>query len=115
MKLKATRRLLTLLCMAMAVQEAAKAGQAPVALGSAGNFAVLAGSTVTSSGATVINGNLGLGPGTSVSGFPPGTVTGTKHIADPTAQAVQSDLTIAYNDAAGRSTACVSVAGNLGG
>ena len=101
--------------MALAIRQAANAAEAPVALGSAGNFDVLAGSTITSSGATAIKGNLGLWPGTSISGFPPGTVSGTKHIADPTAQAAQSDLTIAYNDAAGRSTSPVSVAGNLGG
>src|SRR5436190_14181041 len=115
MKSKATLKILTLLVMALAIRQAANAAEAPVALGSAGNFDVLAGSTITSSGATAIKGNLGLWPGTSISGFPPGTVSGTKHIADPTAQAAQSDLTIAYNDAAGRSTSPVSVAGNLGG
>jgi hypothetical protein len=102
--------------MALGYQhQLALAAEAPVALGSAANFGVLAGSTVTSSGATKINGDLGLWPGTSVSGFPPGTVTGTKHINDPTAKAAQGDLTIAFNDAAGRSTAPHAVAGNLGG
>jgi hypothetical protein len=91
------------------------AAQDPVALGVAGKFAVLAGSTVTSGGATAITGDLGVWPGTSVAGFPPGNVTGTMHVTDPTAQAAQGDLTTAFNDAEGRTLAPVSVAGNIGG
>src|SRR6266852_8560168 len=89
--------------------------QAPVALGSAANFAVLAGSTVTNTGATTVTGDLGVSPGTAVTGFPPGTVTGTTHAGDPAAAQAQSDLTTAFNDAAGRSVGAVTVAGNLGG
>src|SRR5581483_2054237 len=115
-KLNLTARTLTLFWLALAIPpQLATAAQAPVALGSAANFGVLAGSTVTSSGATTVSGDLGLWPGTSVSGFPPGTVTGIMHITDPTAQAAQGDLTTAFNDAAGRSTAPVTVAGNIGG
>src|SRR5256885_1737681 len=94
---------------------ATAAGQAPVALGAAGTFAVLAGSTVTSTGATTVNGDLGLSPGTAVTGFPPGTVNGTMHLADPAAGQAQLDLTTAYNDAAGRTNGAITVAGNLGG
>ena len=90
-------------------------GQAPVALGSAANFAVLAGSTVTNTGATTVTGDLGVSPGTAVTGFPPGTVNGTTHAGDPAAAQAQLDLTTAYNDAAGRSVGAVTVAGNLGG
>lgn len=71
-------------------------------LGTAGNFAVLAGSTVTNTGNSVINGgDVGLDPGTSITGF--GSVTGsyTTHVNDTAAQTAQSDLTTAYNAAAG--------------
>jgi hypothetical protein len=91
---------------------ATTAGQAPVPLGSASTFAVLAASTVTSTGATTINGDLGLSPGTSVTGFP--TVNGTIHAADAAAAQAQLDLTIAYNNAVGR-TGAITLAGNLGG
>src|SRR6185436_8262898 len=87
----------------------------PVVLGTAATFAVLAGSTVTSSGATTVNGDLGVSPGTAVTGFPPGLVNGTTHAGDAAAAQAQLDLTTAYNDAAGRTVGAVSVAGNLGG
>jgi hypothetical protein len=93
----------------------APAGQAPVALGSATTFAVLAGSTVTNTGATTVNGNLGLSPGTAVTGFPPGVVNGTIHAGDPAAAQAQLDLTVAYGDAAGRTVGAIGLAGNLGG
>lgn len=91
------------------------AGQAPLVLGAAANFAVLAGSTVANTGFTTVNGDLGLSPGSAVTGFPPGTVTGTKHVADSVAAQAKLDLTTAYNDAAGRTVGVVTVAGNLGG
>lgn len=83
---------------------------ATVNLGTAGDFSVLAGSTVTNIGPTVISadagqgGNLGVSPGSAVTGFPPGLVSppGTIHVADGVASNAQADLTIAYNDAAGR-------------
>jgi len=90
-------------------------GQAGVVLGTAGNFAVLAGSTVTSTGATTVNGDLGVSPGTAVTGFPPGLVNGTIHAGDSAAAQAELDLTTAYNDAAGRTVGAVTVAGNLGG
>ena len=89
--------------------------QNPVPLGSAAAFAVLAGSTVTNTGATSVMGDLGVSPGTAVTGFPPGTLIGTQHAGDPTAATAIMDLTTAYNDAAGRTLCPVSVSGNLGG
>jgi hypothetical protein len=94
---------------------AAAASQSAPALASAGTFVVLAGSTVTSTGATALTGDLGVSPGTAVTGFPPGTYTGASHAGDVTSAAAMADLTIAYNDAAGRTVGPVTVAGNLGG
>jgi hypothetical protein len=92
----------------------ALAETAPVDLGTAGSFAVLAGTTVTNTGPSSISGNLGVSPGTAVTGFPPGTVSnGTIHSADGVAADAQSDLTTAYNDAAGRSPTA-SVPGFIG-
>jgi hypothetical protein len=93
----------------------AACSQAPVVLKSATGFAVLAGSTVTNTGNTIVNGDLGVSPGTAVTGFGPGIVNGTQHNGDPTAAQAIADLTTAYNDAAGRTLCAVTVAGNLGG
>jgi hypothetical protein len=70
---------------------------------SADNFAVLAGSTVTSTGTagTVINGNVGVYPGTAITGFPPGIVHGTIHYTDGVAQQAQIDASSAYTTLAG--------------
>ncbi len=105
---------------ALAVNKVSRftAGQnqhATVALGAAGTFTVLAGSTVTATGFAVVNGDLGLSPGTSVTGFPPAILTGTSHVNNPTSAQAQLDLTTAYNDAAGRTLSPVVVAGNIGG
>ena len=87
---------------------------APVALGEADSFAVLGASTVTSAGVSTLTGNLGVSPGTAMTGFPPGTVNGTMHSADAAANQAQADVGTAYADAAGRAPAA-PVAGTLGG
>ncbi len=92
----------------------ALAAEAQVGLGTAASFAVLAGETITNTGATTITGEIGLDPGSSVTGFPPGTVTGTQHVGDAAALQAQTDLTTAYNDAAGR-TPATAVTADLGG
>lgn len=89
---------------------------AQISLGTAQNFGVLGGSAVTNTGATTVNGNVGVSPGSSVTGFPPGVVAGGAiHSNDAVAMQAQSDLTVAYNNIA--ATPCtVDLTGqNLGG
>ena len=93
---------------------ASAAGPTPVGLGTASSFAVLAGSGVTNTGPTVLNGDLGTFPTTTITGFPPGTVTGTNHAGDAVTQGAKTDLTTAYNDAVGR-TPVTTVPTELGG
>lgn len=93
----------------------AACSQGPVALGAAAGFAVLAGSTVTNTGPTSVTGDLGVSPGTAVTGFPVGIIIGAKHAGDPAAALGIASLTTAYNDAKGRTLCPVTVAGNLGG
>ena len=67
-------------------------------LGTAESFAVLGGETVTNTGSSVITGNVGVSPGSAVTGFPPGIVIGgTIHAADAVTAQAQADLTTAYN------------------
>ncbi|CAF1330079.1 unnamed protein product [Didymodactylos carnosus] len=71
-----------------------------VQLASAKSFALLVGITMTNAGATVVRGNLGLSPGTSVTAFPSGIVSsGTQHVVDTNASQAQADLVAAYNQA----------------
>jgi hypothetical protein len=94
----------------------ANAQQAPVNLRSNSSFAVLGGTTVTVTGGGTITGNVGIFPGTAyVAGTPAVTVNGTVYAGGPVAAQAQADLTTAYNDAAGRSVAPITVAGNIGG
>ena len=87
------------LCLMGANLAAAQAppAQAPIELGSAGTFAVLAGSTVTNTGPSLINGDLGVWPGTAfVPGTPPATVNGAIHAGDTAAQQAKASLTVAF-------------------
>src|SRR5579871_3128766 len=90
------------------------ASQQPVRLRSASAFAILAGSTVTNTGPTRINGDVGIYPGSAITGFPPGVIHGKLHAADTIAAQAELDLTTAYNDAMGLRNP-VKVAGNIGG
>ena len=90
--------------------------QEPVELGTTSTFAVLAGSTVESTGNSIITGDLGVSPGTEVVGFPPGVLNGELYMgAASAAGQAKLDLTDAFSDAAVRSTGSVSLPGNLSG
>ncbi len=89
------KRVLLVICV-LSMGSLAWAQTAPP-LASSQTFAVLGASTVTNTGPTVITGDLGVSPGTAVTGFPPGTVTGgTIHAGDATALTAQADAHTAY-------------------
>src|SRR5665647_1117811 len=93
-----TLRLFTTVGIAALLSAAPALAQVAPSLGSAQSYAVLGGSTVTNTGPSVIGGDLGLSPGTAVTGFPPGSVSGgTIHAADAAALSAQNSLTTAYN------------------
>ena len=84
-------------------------------LGTAQSFAVLGGSTVTNTGPSVLTGDLGVSPGTAITGFPPGTVTGTIHSADAVALQAQNDVTTQYNALASAACSADLTGQDLGG
>jgi hypothetical protein len=90
--------------------------QPAVAMGSTTSLAILAGAAITSTGTTTITGDIGLSPGSSIGGFPPGILNGSLHINDSAATRAKLDLTLAYNDAADRtSTGIFILSDNIGG
>jgi hypothetical protein len=101
------------------ISEAVPFGASPPALGlgnAATAFEVLGGSTITNTGASVIDGDIGVWPGTSITGFgPPAIVTGVVHSADFVAQQAQSDLTNAYNGALAAASTDTITAPDIGG
>jgi hypothetical protein len=115
-----TRLIVILLFVAL---PAAGMSAAPLAatapdLGVAKSFAVLGGSTVTNTGGTVVNGDLGVWPGLAITGFfPPGIVVppGTIHAGDAVAQQAQSDVTTAYNALTGQACNTDLTGQDLGG
>ncbi len=82
----------------LALAPSSSYAQAP-SLGTAGTFAVLAGSAVTNTGPSVINGDVGVWPSNAVTGFPPGIVVTpySIHMADAVAQQAEADALTAYN------------------
>ena len=93
----------------------ASAAAAPP-LGTEQNFAVLGGQTVTNTGPSVITGDLGVSPGSAITGFPPGLVTGgATHAADAVALQAQNDTITAYNNLAGQQCTSDLTDQDLGG
>ena len=88
-----------------------------VPLGAAGSFGVLVGASVPNTGLTVIDGDLGVSPGMSVTGFPPGTLSGggSLHINDALAVQAQAALADAYAAVAAQPVSRPAITGNLGG
>ncbi len=89
--------------------------QSAPALGAVGAFAVFGGSTVTSTGATALTGDLGVSPGSAVVGFPPGTLTGSQQAGNAASAQGKVDLNTAYNVTKGKTSSRVTVRGNIGG
>jgi hypothetical protein len=99
----------------IAVWQPLARAQTALDLQSAGSFAVLAGSTITNTGNTVVNGDLGLSPGTAVTGFPPGVVlNGTTYVGGVAIQA-QANALSAFNTLAGEAVLSNVSGSDLGG
>src|SRR4051794_6184680 len=84
--------------------EAAPGQSGPIDLGTAATYGVLGGSAVTNTGPTTVDGDIGVNPGSSITGFtgaPEGSNVGAVNDNNPAALQAQSDLTTAYNNAAG--------------
>ncbi|GAA4584415.1 hypothetical protein GCM10023194_24320 [Planotetraspora phitsanulokensis] len=92
----------------------AAAAPNPVSLGDGAPLGVFAGTAVSNTDLTAITGDLGVSPGDSVTGFPPGTVSGSIHAGDSAAASARADLIAAYNEVASR-TPATSVPSELGG
>ena len=92
----------------------AAAAATAVPLGTADSFAVLAGSGVTNTGPTTLNGDLGSYPTTTITGTATLTVNGTNHAGDGVTQGAKTDLVTAYNTAAGQGPTS-PISGDLGG
>ena len=103
-----------ILVAALLVSAITASAATAVGLGTAARFAVLAGAGITNTGPSVINGDIGSFPTTSISGFPPGIVIGTIRAGDAVTQGAKNDLTTAYNVAAGQ-LPVITVATELGG
>lgn len=77
-------------------------------LKTAAAYAAIAGSTITNTGSSALTGSLALFPGTSITGFPPGTVSGTENIANAFASQAQIDALAAYTDMQGRPATAIA-------
>lgn len=98
-----------LLCVCLQLNAAADI------LGTASGFVVLGGSTVTNTGSSVVNGDLGVWPGTAIIGFPPGIVNGTIHASDAVAQQAHLDTITAFDALAAMAPTSILTGTDLGG
>ena len=102
--------------LALTVSKPVLAGALPIDLGAAEPFAVLAGSAVTSTGATVLNGDLGVWPSSDITGFPPGLVTnGNIYGGDSNAMQAEAAVTSAYRESLSEIAGLSLTGENLGG
>ncbi|WP_430593201.1 ice-binding family protein [Humidisolicoccus flavus] len=99
--------------IALSIQPA-QAIASTIDLGVADSFSVLASASITNTGPSVLDQDIGLFPGTEVTGFPPGNVEGEEHITDEVAQQAQADLLVAFNNAAGQDSDA-ALSGGIGG
>ncbi|MGZ4194422.1 MAG: ice-binding family protein [Solirubrobacteraceae bacterium] len=100
-RVKRSAAVLAFVCAFVAIPAAAQASQ--INLATASPFVVLGGQAVSNTGPSVLNGDLGVAPGTALTGFgSPAVVNGATHDNDGVAKQAQSDLTNAYNVAAGQ-------------
>jgi len=111
----------TLLPVAAGTSQAAAT---PALLGTAGNFAIIGASTITNTGLSTISGDVGLSPGSAVTGFAPCTppapancvaLTGALHVADGVALQAQTDQLTAYNSLVGQESSCTRIDVELAG
>jgi Ice-binding-like len=108
-------RLVSMLVLVFALPLLALSAQASSILNSADAFGILGASTVTNTGPSVVDQDLGVWPGTSITGFPPGVVLGTIHDDDAVAQQAQADALTGYNYLAGLARTQTLTGQDLGG
>ena len=113
-KTRAISLLMALLVVTMVMPATSVAAQPTVNLGTTSNFAILAGETITNTGPTTINGDVGVHPGNTFPGQDEATIDGAVHLADDVAAQAKADLVVAYDDAAGR-TPVTTIPTELGG
>ncbi len=104
-----------LLALVAATVGTASAAPGPVNLGTADGFVILAATTITNTGPSIVTGDIGVSPGSAITGFPPGVVVGTIHPGDLAAAQAEADAATAFNDLSTRACNTNLTGQNLGG